>query len=667
MPVSIRTLPTTTGNSYLSSSGYSSSSRYSNSSSSAPSSYTSTRFSYRPSGTSYVSSATSTSSYHRSTGDDTTSGTTGTNRFGVSRYTKSSLLDRDSASKPPTGSSSSSATVSRHRISDSRARDLSVDNYLKSSYNSSGYHSSSPSSTSASTKLSDSSYQNTKRQSYSSLARSVATSGADLYEQYSPSNYIPKVELSRSRSLSETSGGKLLDTTNNHINHHLHSSSVGLGSRASSRDRETSIDRTAGITSKVNKSSTSAATDKSVSCDRHHNNNHNRHNNNNLSCGSVAVNNTKTNQKPATNRVATTSSLANRNNNVQPVVGIVLGTACATKTTATASSHVNNSTSASCIKRNTSSTGTTLSLANRRSDHKSGSATNINVPTMITSHHRGNNTASPVSASDFYKLTGVNPLSVDTNFLESECKLARSQVSSESPNRLSYVGRNNNANKSLIYQPRSASANRSTTTTEDNINNNSGRTMNCLQKSPELLDDIKYIDSDDSERKHSPPISSKMASAKDYMKGLGNVNSGTANGTTTLPATISKKSVNDVTSNKYNTITSSSKSCHQQHHLQPNIHNHVPSSRHRNGSIPSSNSLSSSEPRNALVNGVERLDKDVSSVSPPPHISNGTGTSHNHSAAASTTSTPNKCVDKLLEKSKLTSDLNGGSVSYPFA
>lgn len=658
MPVSIRTLPTTTGNSYLSSSGYSS--RYS--SSSAPSSYTSTRFSYRPSGTGYTS--TSSSSYHRSTGDDTTSGTTGTNRFGVSRYTKSSLLDRDSASKPPTGSSSSSATLSRHRTSDSRARDLSVDNYLKNSY-SSGYHSSSPSSTStsASTKLSDSSYQNTKRQSYSSLARSVATSGADLYEQYSPSNYIPKVELSRSRSLSETSGGKLLDTTNNHINHHLHSSSVGLGSRASSRDRETSIDRTAGITSKVNKSSTSAATNKTVSCDRHHNNNHNRHNNNNLSCGSVAVINTKTNQKPATNRVvATTSSLANRNNNVQPIVGIVLGTACATKT-ATASSPVNNSTSASCIKRNTTSTGATLSLANRRSD-KSGSATNINVPTMITSHQRGNSTAPPVSASDFYKLTGVNPLSVETNFLESECKLARSQVSSirESPNRLSYVGRNNNANKPLIYQSRSASANRSIT--EDNINNNSGRTMNCLQKSPELLDDIKYIDSDDSERKHSPPISSKMASAKDYMKGLSNGNSGTANGTTTLPATISKKSVIDVTSNKYNTITSSSKSCHQQHHL----HNHVTSSRHRNGSIPGSNSLSSSEPRNTLVNGVERLDKDVPSVSPPPHISNGAGTTaHNHSAAASTTSTPIKCVDKLLEKSKLTSDLNGGSVSYPFA
>lgn len=660
MPVSIRTLPTTTGNSYLSSSGYSSSSRYS-SSSSAPSSYTSTRFSYRPSGTSYTSSASSSSSYHRSAGDDTTSGSTGTNRFGVSRYTKSSLLDRDSASKPPTGSSSSSATLSRHRVSDSRARDLSVDNYLKSSY-SSGYHSSSPSSTSASTKLSDSQYQNTKRQSYSSLARSVATSGADLYEQYSPSNYIPKVELSRSRSLSETSGGKLLDATNNHINHHLHSSSVGLGSRASSRDRETSIDRTAGITSKVNKSSTSAATNKTVSCDRHHNNNHNRHNNNNLSCGSVAVINTKTNQKPATNRVATTSSLANRNNNVQPTLGIVLGTACATKT-ATASSPDNNSTSASCIKRNTSSTGTTLSLASRRSD-KSGSATNINVPTMIASHQRGNSTAPPVSASDFYKLTGVNPLSVDTNFLESECKLARSQVSSisESPSRLSYVGRNNNAYKPIVYHHRSASANRSIT--EDNINNNSGRTMNCLQKSPELLDDIKYIDSDDSERKHSPPISSKMASAKDYMKGLSNGNSGTANGATTLPATISKKSVIDVTPKKYNTITSSSKSCHQQHHQ--NNHNHDTSSRPRNGSIPSSNSLSSSEPRNALVNGIEKLDKDVSSVSPPPHIGTGS-TVHNHSTAAPTTSTPIKCVDKLLEKSNLTSDLNGGSVSYPFA
>ena len=156
-------------------------------------------------------------------GDDTS---TASGRSGVStRYTSTSSttipsttstsftrksIDRDFRSKPPIGS----------RIrSDGRFRDLSLDN---------GY-----TTTSSTIKPinfdSSLSLSNSKRLSTTSLARSVATSGADLYDKYSVANYKPSCELSRSRSLTDS---KLIDSLN--ANHQSSSR------RSTSRDRNSS-------------------------------------------------------------------------------------------------------------------------------------------------------------------------------------------------------------------------------------------------------------------------------------------------------------------------------------------------------------------------------------------------------------------------------------------
>lgn len=164
-------------------------------------------------------------------GDDTS---TASGRFGVStRYTSTSStipsttstsftrksIDRDFRSKPPIGS--------RFR-SDGRFRDLSLDN---------GY--TTTSSTIKPINLDSShSLTNSKRLSTTSLARSVATSGADLYDKYSVANYKPSCELSRSRSLTDS---KLIDSLN--ANHQSSSR------RSTSRDRNSSGSLLAGSAS----------------------------------------------------------------------------------------------------------------------------------------------------------------------------------------------------------------------------------------------------------------------------------------------------------------------------------------------------------------------------------------------------------------------------------
>lgn len=167
-------------------------------------------------------------SYRSVNGDDTS---TASSRFGVSstRYTSSTIpsttstsftrksIDRDFRSKPPIGS--------RVR-SESRFRDLSLDN---------GYTTSSNIKTNLDSSLS---LSNSKRLSTTSLARSVATSGADLYEKYSVANYKPSCELSRSRSLTDS---KLIDSLN--ANHHSSSR------RSTSKDRTSSGSLLAGSVS----------------------------------------------------------------------------------------------------------------------------------------------------------------------------------------------------------------------------------------------------------------------------------------------------------------------------------------------------------------------------------------------------------------------------------
>lgn len=166
-------------------------------------------------------------------GDDTSSASS---RSGVSstRYTSTTTIpsitstsftrksiDRDYRSKPPIGS-----TI-RYR-SESRFRDLSLDN---------GY-TNTTSSTIKTIPDSSLSLSNSKRLSTTSLARSVATSGADLYDKYSVANYKPNCELSRSRSLTDS---KLIDSLN--ANHHSSSR------RSSSKDRTTSGSLLAGSAS----------------------------------------------------------------------------------------------------------------------------------------------------------------------------------------------------------------------------------------------------------------------------------------------------------------------------------------------------------------------------------------------------------------------------------
>ncbi|XP_055303814.1 ubiquitin carboxyl-terminal hydrolase Usp2 isoform X9 [Sitodiplosis mosellana] len=169
-------------------------------------------------------------SYRSVNGDDTS---TASGRSGVStRYTSTSYtipsttstsftrksIDRDFRSKPPIGS--------RVR-SESRFRDLSLDNGYTTSSTIKPIIDSSPHS-----------LTNSKRLSTSSLARTVATSGADLYDKYSVANYKPSCELSRSRSLTDS---KLIDSLN--ANHHSSSR------RSTSKDRISSGSLLAGSAS----------------------------------------------------------------------------------------------------------------------------------------------------------------------------------------------------------------------------------------------------------------------------------------------------------------------------------------------------------------------------------------------------------------------------------
>lgn len=198
---------------------------------------------------------TSTASSHRASGVSTRytsttissaikpSATSSTSSFTA---TRKSSIDRDFRSKPPIGT--------RSLRSDSRFRDLSLDNgYTNSSSSASTIKSLNESSSQSLTnpkRLSTTTTTNTNTslKPSASFARTVATSGADLYEKYSVANYKPNCELSRSRSLTDST--KLIDSLNaNH--HHTPSSSSAASATAlhssarrsasSTRDRSASI------------------------------------------------------------------------------------------------------------------------------------------------------------------------------------------------------------------------------------------------------------------------------------------------------------------------------------------------------------------------------------------------------------------------------------------
>lgn len=171
-----------------------------------------------------------TSSYLTGGNNDTTA----TSRFGVSsnRFLRASS-DRDTLklatgktqynsntvntsrskalqSKPPIGASSPSIRHQRTSSDSARSRDNSLTRVTsKSDPNSNCINNNDTSELNDQPKSKISSSL-----SSSSLARQVATSGLELYEKYSPAHYIPKCELSRSRSLSEATSSSNKNSNN---------------------------------------------------------------------------------------------------------------------------------------------------------------------------------------------------------------------------------------------------------------------------------------------------------------------------------------------------------------------------------------------------------------------------------------------------------------------
>lgn len=93
---------------------------------------------------------------------------------------------------------------------------------------------------------------------------------------------------------------------------------------------------------------------------------------------------------------------------------------------------------------------------------------------------------------------------------------------------------------------------------DNNSNSNSHETMNanCVQHTIDILDDIKFIDSDDSERRHSPSTVN-VASLKEFFNDNMALSKSIKN-TSTLPTAGASKKLNDIYANKYNTITNGS-------------------------------------------------------------------------------------------------------------
>lgn len=237
----------------------------------------------------------------------------------------------------------------------------------------------------------------------------------------------------------------------------------------------------------------------------------------------------------------------------------------------------------------------------------------------ITNHlnNNNNNETKPVLSSDSFKRRlGTNPISPYKNpdFLKCEYDLLRSQVISsrsrsacgEKNNNNNNNNQNSNANKtnghtstSLTSSP-AKDSNRNKVTifgvnstspsiTTSNLNStlsgtaikavdknaratdnhsidknsNENMSINCAQHGVDHLDDIKYIDSDDSERRNSPNTMN-VATLKEFFNDNNMALGKSIKQTSTLPTnTGASKKLNDLYSNKYNTITNGSSCGHQ--------------------------------------------------------------------------------------------------------
>lgn len=113
----------------------------------------------------------------------------------------------------------------------------------------------------------------------SSLARSVAISGLELYEKYSPANYTPKSELTRSSSLSDSNSSTLQHSiTTTSVNNNKESSPVvGLNkvikaSSNSSKENNNCCDTN--TKSNINKKNKSSINNNNNNCLCHHHHSH---------------------------------------------------------------------------------------------------------------------------------------------------------------------------------------------------------------------------------------------------------------------------------------------------------------------------------------------------------------------------------------------------------
>lgn len=487
-------------------------------------------------------------------------------RFGVSTRAFSSTsipssspftrisVERESRKPPITGG--------RLR-SESRGRDLSLD---------SGY-TSSPTSKYSSDIPSSATLKNPNRLSTSSLARSVATSGADLYAKYSPTNYKPNCELSRSRSLTDSSVDSL--SASNSL------SNDKLGGRGSARDRSgsglpPSSARTNGTLPAGNSAhtkdylnnretsplSSTAASIKVKTCtgssalplpvslahsrcsysNANATNNQTPNNNN-------TINNNRPHEPPSVRKLSVAKCASNNNNLNNNVLSDSIVVSALTK------SNNNHKKATDAAKKSSGSSSSASSVGSAKSTSSKVSKVYLG-PTPAARNPAENGKKPPatsLSSSDSFKRRlGVAPMSPYRNpdFLKCEYDLARSQVinsrsrSAEANNNVAArkvtPAKDTNLNKITIFgvnEPKTA------------LTNGCKRTGGARKEDTHVdpLDDIKFIDCDDSDRKTSPetPRGSTM---KELLK-----DTPAKPSTATLPPSASAKMLSTIYP-KYNTI-----------------------------------------------------------------------------------------------------------------
>lgn len=269
------------------------------------------------------------------------------------------------------------------------------------------------------------------------------------------------------------------------------------------------------------------------------------------------------------------------------------------------------STSGSVCPNNSKNTVKSVQLVNNKVNKTNNNNQNQSMNgynsingTIINHNLNNNNETKPMLSSDSFKRRlGTNPLAPYKNpdFLKCEYDLARSQVvnsrsrsacgeknknfnnnNSNNNNNLSDLIKTNgltstsltsspvkdlNRNKVTIFGTNSASpsiklASNSTlggrAKRSESTDSNSNENMNakCVQHTIDVLDDIKFIDSDESERRHSPSTMNVTSLKEFFNENM--VLSKSMKNTSTLPTTGTSKKLNDIYSNKYNTITNGS-------------------------------------------------------------------------------------------------------------